>query len=154
MRKAGRGYNPSGLQHHVKATPRSALAVRGLIPSSLDGDSSRLPSDAGRAHPRPWLRAHGRAGPPSRPYTGDVSASGLAGIRPMALDVDTSAAPSDAGRAHPRPWLRAHGRAGPPSQPDTGEPDTSPISGCFSGWGGVRGRIWPVFGLRFSCDRK
>jgi hypothetical protein len=36
-----------------------------LIPSSLDGDSSRLPSDAG---------------PPSRPDTGDVSGSGLAGI--------------------------------------------------------------------------
>jgi len=32
-----------------------------MIPSSLDGDSSRLPSDAGRAHPRPWLRAMGRA---------------------------------------------------------------------------------------------
>jgi len=36
-----------------------------LTPSSLDGDSSRLPSDAG---------------PPSRPDTGDVSVSGLAGI--------------------------------------------------------------------------
>ncbi len=33
-----------------------------FIPSSLDVDSSRLPSDAGRAHPRPWLRAHGRRG--------------------------------------------------------------------------------------------
>ena len=52
-----------------------------VTPSSLDGDSSRLPSDAGRAHPRPWLRAHGRAGPPSRPDTGDVSVSGLAGIK-------------------------------------------------------------------------
>jgi len=38
-----------------------------MIPSSLDGDSSRLPSDAGRAHPRPWLRVHEDAGPPSRP---------------------------------------------------------------------------------------
>ena len=36
-----------------------------LTPSSLDGDSSRLPSDAG---------------PPSRPDTGDASVSGLAGI--------------------------------------------------------------------------
>jgi len=43
------------------------IEVGHVIPSSLDGDSSRLPSDAGRAHPRPWLRAHGRAGPPSRP---------------------------------------------------------------------------------------
>ncbi len=47
---------------------------------NVDGDSSRLPSDAGRAHPRPWLRVHEDAGPPSRPDTGDVSVSGLAGI--------------------------------------------------------------------------
>ena len=50
------------------------------IPLSFDENSSKLPSDAGRAHLRPWLRAHGRAGPPSRPDTGDVSGSGLAGI--------------------------------------------------------------------------
>jgi len=54
--------------------------VRRVIPSSLDVDSSRLPSDAGRAHPRPWLRVHEDAGPPSRPDTGSVSVSGLAGI--------------------------------------------------------------------------
>ena len=40
---------------------------RGVILSGLDGDSSRLPSNAGRAHPRPWLRVHEDAGPPSRP---------------------------------------------------------------------------------------
>ena len=73
-----------------------------MIPSGLYGDSSRLPSDAGRVHPRPWLRAHGRAGPPSRPDTGDVSVSGLAGIIPRL--------PPDAARAHPRPWLRAQER--------------------------------------------
>ncbi len=44
-----------------------------LIPSSLDGDSSSLPSDAGRAHPRPLEST-------LRPDTGDVSVSGLAGI--------------------------------------------------------------------------
>ncbi len=48
--------------------------------AKCDGDPSRLPSDAGRAHPRPWLRVHEDAGPPSRPDTGDVSVSGLAGI--------------------------------------------------------------------------
>ncbi len=48
---------------------------------ALDVDTSAAPSDAGRVHPRSWLRAHGRAGPPSRPDTGDVSVSGLAGIR-------------------------------------------------------------------------
>ncbi len=68
-----------------------------LIPSSLDGDSSRLPSDAGRAHPRPpkvtrGLRVHEDAGPPSRPDTGDVSVSGLAGI--MALRTTAQACPT------------------------------------------------------------
>ena len=43
----------------------SLVHNRGIIPSSLDGNSSRLPSDAG---------------PPSPPDTGDVSVSGLAGI--------------------------------------------------------------------------
>jgi hypothetical protein len=57
-----------------------------VIPSSLDGDSSRLPSDAGRAHPRPWLRAHGHAGPSSRPDTGSVSVSGLAGITSVSVE--------------------------------------------------------------------
>jgi len=44
-----------------------------IIPMALDVDTSAAPSDAGRAHPRPWLRAHGRAGPSSRPDTGSVS---------------------------------------------------------------------------------
>jgi len=39
----------------------------GSMPSSLDGNTSRLPSDAEWAHPRPWLRAHGRAPPLSPP---------------------------------------------------------------------------------------
>jgi hypothetical protein len=34
-----------------------------VIPSGLDGDSSRLPSDAGRAHPRP-LESHTGASRP------------------------------------------------------------------------------------------
>jgi len=63
-------HNPDTTSPSVSAL---ALTISDLIPSSLDGNSSRLPSDAGRAHPRPWLRAHGRAGPPSRPDTGDVS---------------------------------------------------------------------------------
>ncbi len=71
-------HNPDTTSPSVSAL---ALTISDLIPSSLDGNSSRLPSDAGRAHPRPWLRAHGRAGPPSRPDTGDVSVSGLAGIK-------------------------------------------------------------------------
>jgi len=85
-----------------------------LTPSSLDGDSSRLPSDAG---------------PPSRPDTGDVSVSGLAGIIPSGLDGDSSRLPSDAGRAHPRPWLRVHEDAGPPSRPDTGDVSVSRLAG-------------------------
>ena len=85
-----------------------------LTPSSLDGDSSRLPSDAG---------------PPSRPDTGDVSVSGLAGIIPAGLDGDSSRLPSDAGRAHPRPWLRVHEDAGPPSRPDTGDASVSRLAG-------------------------
>ena len=51
-----------------------------LMPSGLEGDPSRLPSDAGRARPRPWLRAHERVGPPSQSDTGDVSSSWLAGV--------------------------------------------------------------------------
>ena len=107
----------------------------GLIPSSLDGDSSRRPSDAGRAHPRPWLRAHRRAGPPSRPDTGDVSVSGLI---PSRLDGDSSRRPSDAGRAHPRSWLRAHRRAGPPVRTDTHGASWSWLAGLTSRWLVVR----------------
>jgi len=125
----------AGFFYHSLATSRIQV-----IPSSLDGDSSRLPSDAGRAHPRPWLRAHGRAGPPSRPDTGDVSVSGLAGMRPSSLDVAPSRLPSDAGRAHPRPWLRAHGRAGPPSRPDTGDVSVSGLAGMSSLLKGKSGR--------------
>jgi len=45
----------------------SVSGLAGMIPSGLDGDSSRLPSDAGRVHPRPWLFcAHGHAETPSR----------------------------------------------------------------------------------------
>ena len=33
--------------------------------SRVLGIPSRRPSDAGRAHPRPWLRAHGGTRPPS-----------------------------------------------------------------------------------------
>ena len=43
-----------------------------LIPTGLDVDTSRPPSDAG------W--AHGHAGPPSRPDIGDVSLSWAAGV--------------------------------------------------------------------------
>jgi len=38
-----------------------AAAVAAGIPTALDVDTSAAPSDAGRAHPRPWLRAMGRA---------------------------------------------------------------------------------------------
>ncbi len=53
----------------------NGVSMQQLIPSSLDVDSSSLPSDAGRAHPRPWLRVHEDAGPPSqlRPDTGTAS---------------------------------------------------------------------------------
>jgi len=61
-----------------RRSPRLAMCqYQGSIPMALDVDTSAAPSDAGRAHPRPWLRAHGRAGPPSQPDTGDVSVSGL-----------------------------------------------------------------------------
>ena len=69
----------------------------GLISLSPDVISSRLPSNAGRTRPRPWLRAHRRAGLRSQPTQ--------------------SRLPSNAGRTHPRPWLRAHRRAGLRSQP-------------------------------------
>jgi hypothetical protein len=46
---------------------------------ALDVDTSAAPSDAGHAHPRPWLRAMGRAAVVAAD-TGDVSVSGLAGI--------------------------------------------------------------------------
>jgi len=39
----------------------SLLWLDDLIPMALDVDTSAAPSDAGRAHPRPWLRAMGRA---------------------------------------------------------------------------------------------
>jgi len=99
-----------------------------MIPSGLYGDSSRLPSDAGRAHPRPWLRAHGRAGPPSRPDTGDVSVSGLAGIIKAALRrrAGASAPP----RVHTL-GLRVHEDAGPPSRPDTGDVSVSGLAGII-----------------------
>ncbi len=99
---------------------------RPFIPSSLDVDSSRLPSDAGRAHPRPWLRAHGRAGPPSRPDTGDVSVSGLAGIIGRGYqakgELSYKAAPSvgpcaalTAAKAGPCCWAKVSSRASKPS---------------------------------------
>ena len=53
--------------------------------SSLNVSISRRPSDAGRARPRPWLCAHGRAGPPSQPDTGTVSLLWLAGVTSVSV---------------------------------------------------------------------
>jgi ADP-heptose:LPS heptosyltransferase len=83
-----------GLSRSLSA-PDSRSEASSVIPSGLDGDSSRLPSDAGRAHPRPpkvtrGLRVHEDAGPPSRPDTGDVSISGLAGMIPASPDESPS----------------------------------------------------------------
>jgi hypothetical protein len=83
---------------------------------ALDVDTSAAPSDAGRAHPRPWLRAMGRAAAVAAD-TGDVSVSGLAGIIQWPWTLTRPQRPSDAGRAHPRPWLRVHEDAGPLSLP-------------------------------------
>ena len=77
------------------ASTRTRGRRRGPIPSGLDGDTSRLPSDAGRAHPRPWLRVHEDAGPPRGPRTGDVSLSGLAGMTPLSFN-DTLKPPTPA----------------------------------------------------------
>jgi hypothetical protein len=47
-----------GRRRGPRTGPVSLLSLAGLIPSSLDGDSSKLPSNAGRAHPRPLESTH------------------------------------------------------------------------------------------------
>ncbi len=48
---------------------------------------SRLPSDAGRARPCPWLRVHGRAGSQSQPNTDGPSSSWLARITKFLVSI-------------------------------------------------------------------
>ena len=52
--------------------PQTPGHRRGPIPAMCQYQGSPV-SDAGRAHPRPWLRVHEDAGPSSRPDTGSVS---------------------------------------------------------------------------------
>jgi hypothetical protein len=52
----------------IRALGFARMGARGRRRGPIAGYVyTMLPSDAGRAHPRPWLRAHERAGPPSRP---------------------------------------------------------------------------------------
>ncbi len=84
-----------------------------MTPSSFHVDILKLPSDAGRARPRPWLRAMGRAAAVAADTNGTDHCLG-----PLVLKL-----PSDAGRARPRPLestpgLRVYEDVGLPSRPE------------------------------------
>ena len=59
-----------------------------MIPMALDVDTSAAPSDAGRAHPRPWLRAMGGAAAVAAGYQRHGSLSRAVGLRPCRLTKD------------------------------------------------------------------
>ena len=100
--RQGRRGSPGGHRPWCLCGRRSGPWWRSQTPCFGDREAYRswpwfgwssyfVPSDAGRAHPGPWLHSHKLAGP----------------------WVGVFVVPSDAGRVHPDAWLHSHKLAGP-----------------------------------------